>query len=96
MGLIIGKPEEPKKDERHAFYIHKNLLCYLDIQPDGVFVEGKDSKGSEIFRRPFPNIHDAMTYIENKKELYDSNQEGNNGKRTSASSGGDQGTPTQS
>jgi hypothetical protein len=70
MSVIIGKPEEPKPDERHSFYIHKNLLCYIDVQPDGVYVDGKAPKGQEIFRRHFPNIHQAMGFIENKRELF--------------------------
>jgi hypothetical protein len=70
MSVIIGKPEEPKPDERNSFYVHKNLLCYIDIQPDGVYVEGKGPKGHEIFRRHFQNMHQAMGFIEHKREVF--------------------------
>lgn len=68
MAVVIGGPKKPEKDERPAFYIHDGLHCYLDTQPNGVYVEGKDPKGSLLFRVHNGNVSEAMQYIEHLRE----------------------------
>jgi hypothetical protein len=68
--ITIGAPEKPKPDERTGFYIHKHLTCYLDVQPNGVYVDGKDPHGQEVFRVHRGNMDEAMNFIQHKKDVF--------------------------
>lgn len=79
MSVVIGGPTKHEKDERPAFYVHKDLLCYLTIKPDGVHVEGKSKDGDLLFSKPFSNSGVAMAYIEALKEKWDGNGKSESG-----------------
>jgi hypothetical protein len=81
MGMIIGGPEKPEKDDRSGFFVHKNLVCYLDVQPDGVYLEGKEPSGRLLWRKHFVNNGAAMHYVETLKSTF----EGEHGKQTGES-----------
>lgn len=70
MSVVIGAPKKPEPDERPGFYVHKNLTCYLDTQPDGVYVDGKTPKGETVFRIRTGNSAEALQYVANKQALF--------------------------
>ena len=76
MGVVLGGPKKPEKDERPAFYVHKNLYMYLEVTPEGVTVEGKTPDGKHLFNKPFPTSGDAMAYIEAHRKEYSNGDEG--------------------